>query len=80
VQSVDNFVDIYPSRAKILAKSRLSTRCLEKKQIHIAIKINDLAHIAQPGTVFDCFSPAIMQVNNFCEQVQKNRQKRGKSC
>jgi hypothetical protein len=70
-QSVDNFVDICPSRAKILGKSRLSTRCLEKKQIRMAIKINDLAHIEQPGTVFNGFRPAIMQVNNFCEQVLK---------
>jgi len=77
---VDNFVDIYPLRAKILEKSRLSTRCLEKKQIRMAMKINDLAHIVQPGTVFDGFGPAIMQVNNFCEQVLKNRQKRSKSC
>jgi len=77
---VDNFVDICPSRAKILGKSRLSTRCLEKKQIRIAIKINDLAPVAQAGTVFDGFSTAIMQCHIFCEQVQKNREKRGKSC
>jgi len=66
---VDNFVDICPSRAKILGKSRLSTRCLEKKQIRAAIKINDLGRIAQLGTVFDGFSTAIMQGNIFCEQV-----------
>jgi hypothetical protein len=57
---VDNFVDICNSRAKILGKSRLSTRCLEKKQIYIAMKINDLARTAQLGTVFDGFSPTVM--------------------
>jgi hypothetical protein len=80
MQSVDNFVDIYPSRAKILTKSRLSTRCLEKMQIHMLIKINYLAHSSRSDTVFGWFGFAILQVNNFCEQVLKIGQKSCKSC
>jgi hypothetical protein len=77
---VDNFVDIYPLRAKILEKSRLSMRCLEKKQNCSSMKINDLARAERPGTVFDGFKLAIIEGRNFCEQVLKIRQKCGKSC
>jgi len=68
-QSVDNFVDILPRRPKILGKSRLSTRRLEKKQFFILIKINYLASALGCGTVFDGLRPAANEINNICEQV-----------
>jgi hypothetical protein len=77
---VDNFVDIYPSRAKILGKSRLSTRRLEKKQICIPIKIKYLAITLCDGTAFDGFRRAGNEAKKICEQVQKMRCKHGKSC
>jgi hypothetical protein len=77
---VDNFVDISPAQAKILGKSRLSTRCLEKKQICIPIKIKYLAQLFGTGLAFVGNRQASVHVNNFCEQVLKIRQKPAKSC
>jgi hypothetical protein len=68
-QSVDNFVDILPRRPKILGKSRLSTRRLEKKHFCILIKIKRLASTLGPGRVFDGLRPAANEINNICEQV-----------
>jgi hypothetical protein len=79
-QSVDNFVDILPRLPKILEKSRLSTRRLEKKHFCILIKIKYLACALGRGTVFDGFRPAAKESNNICEQVQKIRGKHRNSC
>jgi len=70
-KTVDNFVDILPRVTKILGKSRLSTRRLEKKHFCILIKIKYLASALGRGTVFDGLRPAANESNNICEQVQK---------
>ena len=79
-KTVDNFVDILPRVTKILGKSRLSTRRLEKKHFCILIKIKHLASTLVRGTVFEGIRPAADESNNICEQVEKIRGKHPNSC